>query len=178
MPWANTVAFDRLARSTRDLLNTLATITAKRAGFRSLNDTWADSTTAQGLGGLAQFERELIRARTGEGRARAVANGVRLGSQAGAHPPSAARGNQAPQRGQGERRARLRARTMSAAGRFRGSRHERRASPSARPARRMAAEPVADSGLAVREILDHVLKRLAADMNGTREGMIDRHDHK
>jgi DNA invertase Pin-like site-specific DNA recombinase len=31
------------------------------------------------LGGLAEFERELIRARTGEGRARAVANGVRRG---------------------------------------------------------------------------------------------------
>ena len=76
---------DRLARSTRDLLNTLAAITAKGAGFRSLNDTWADTTTAHGrsmltvLGGLAEFERELIRARTGEGRARAKANGVRLG---------------------------------------------------------------------------------------------------
>ncbi len=76
---------DRLARSTRDLLNTLAAITGKAAGFRSLNDTWADTTTAHGrlmltvLGGLAEFERELIRARTGEGRARAVANGVRLG---------------------------------------------------------------------------------------------------
>src|ERR1700730_11427166 len=33
---------DRLARSTRDLLNTLAAITAKKAGFRSLGDTWAD----------------------------------------------------------------------------------------------------------------------------------------
>jgi DNA invertase Pin-like site-specific DNA recombinase len=33
---------DRLARSTRDLLNTLATITAKGAGFRSFNDAWAD----------------------------------------------------------------------------------------------------------------------------------------
>ena len=31
------------------------------------------------LGGLAEFERELIRARTSEGRARAVANGVKLG---------------------------------------------------------------------------------------------------
>jgi len=31
------------------------------------------------LGGLDEFERELIRARTGEGRARAVANGVKLG---------------------------------------------------------------------------------------------------
>src|SRR5271157_4399249 len=76
---------DRLARSTRDLLNTLATITAKGAGFRSLNDAWADTTTAHGrlmltiLGGLAEFERELIRARTGEGRARAVARGVKMG---------------------------------------------------------------------------------------------------
>jgi DNA invertase Pin-like site-specific DNA recombinase len=39
---------DRLARSTRDLLNTLATIAAKGAGFRSLHDTWADTTTAHG----------------------------------------------------------------------------------------------------------------------------------
>ncbi len=76
---------DRLARSTRDLLNTLATITDRKAGFRSLGDTWADTTTAHGrlmltvLGGLAEFERELIRARTGEGRARAVARGVKLG---------------------------------------------------------------------------------------------------
>lgn len=76
---------DRLARSTRDLLNTLATITEKRAGFRSLGDAWADTTTAHGrlmltvLGGLAEFERELIRARTGEGRARAKARGVKMG---------------------------------------------------------------------------------------------------
>src|ERR1700720_1866890 len=76
---------DRLARSTRDLLNTLATITGKKAGFRSLADAWADTTTAHGrlmltvLGGLAEFERELIRARTGEGRARAKANGQSLG---------------------------------------------------------------------------------------------------
>jgi DNA invertase Pin-like site-specific DNA recombinase len=76
---------DRLARSTRDLLNTLATVTSKGAGFRSLNDTWADTTTAHGrlmltvLGGLAEFERELIRARTGEGRERAKAQGVKMG---------------------------------------------------------------------------------------------------
>jgi DNA invertase Pin-like site-specific DNA recombinase len=31
------------------------------------------------LGGLAEFERELIRARTGEGRERAKANGVKMG---------------------------------------------------------------------------------------------------
>ena len=39
---------DRLARSTRDLLNTLAAITGKKAGFRSLADAWADTTTAHG----------------------------------------------------------------------------------------------------------------------------------
>ena len=76
---------DRLARSTRDLLNTLATITGKGAGFRSLGDAWADTTTPHGrlmitvLGGLAEFEAELIRARTGEGRKRAKARGVQLG---------------------------------------------------------------------------------------------------
>jgi DNA invertase Pin-like site-specific DNA recombinase len=76
---------DRLARSTRDLLNTLAAITDRKAGFRSLSDAWADTTTAHGrlmltvLGGLAEFECELIRVRTGEGRARAVARGVKLG---------------------------------------------------------------------------------------------------
>jgi DNA invertase Pin-like site-specific DNA recombinase len=76
---------DRLARSTRDLLNTLAAITDRKAGFRSLGDTWADTTTAHGrlmltvLGGLAEFERDLIRSRTGEGRARAKARGVKLG---------------------------------------------------------------------------------------------------
>ena len=76
---------DRLARSTRDLLNTLGTITERKAGFKSLGDTWADTTTAHGrlmltvLGGLAEFERELIRTRTGEGRERAKARGVRMG---------------------------------------------------------------------------------------------------
>jgi DNA invertase Pin-like site-specific DNA recombinase len=76
---------DRLARSTRDLLNTLAAIVDKKAGFRSLSDAWADTTTAHGrlmltvLAGLAEFERDLIRARTGEGRERAKARGVKLG---------------------------------------------------------------------------------------------------
>jgi DNA invertase Pin-like site-specific DNA recombinase len=76
---------DRLARSTRDLLNTLAAISDKGAGFRSLRDNWADTTTPHGrlmltvLRGLAEFERELIRSRTSEGRERARARGVRLG---------------------------------------------------------------------------------------------------
>jgi DNA invertase Pin-like site-specific DNA recombinase len=57
---------DRLARSTRDLLNVLATIADKVVGFRSLADAWADTTTPHHrlmltvLGGLAEFERELI----------------------------------------------------------------------------------------------------------------------
>ena len=76
---------DRLARSTRDLLNTLAQITEREAGFKSLADAWADTTTAHGrlmltvLGGLAEFERELIRARTSEGRKRAKDRGQHMG---------------------------------------------------------------------------------------------------
>lgn len=76
---------DRLARSTRDLLNVVATIGEKDSGFRSLRDAWADTTNAHGrlmltiLGGLAEFERELIRVRTGEGRERAKQRGVKLG---------------------------------------------------------------------------------------------------
>jgi DNA invertase Pin-like site-specific DNA recombinase len=76
---------DRLARSTRDLLNTLATIGERGATFKSLNDPWADTTTPHGrlmltvLGGLAEFERHLILTRTAEGRTRAKANGQRFG---------------------------------------------------------------------------------------------------
>jgi DNA invertase Pin-like site-specific DNA recombinase len=76
---------DRLARSTRDLLNILDSIAKRGAGFKSLHDTWADTTTPLGrlmltvLGGLAEFERELIRARTGEGRKRARNRGAKFG---------------------------------------------------------------------------------------------------
>jgi DNA invertase Pin-like site-specific DNA recombinase len=82
---------DRLARSTRDLLNVLDTIAKAGAGFRSLADAWADTTTAHGrlmltvLGGLAEFERELIRARTDEGRKRAQARAS--GSDASSSSP-------------------------------------------------------------------------------------------
>jgi DNA invertase Pin-like site-specific DNA recombinase len=76
---------DRLARSTRDLLNILDAIAKAGATFKSLADTWADTTTPHGrlmltvLGGLAEFERELIKERTASGRADAKARGVHMG---------------------------------------------------------------------------------------------------
>jgi DNA invertase Pin-like site-specific DNA recombinase len=76
---------DRLARSTRDLLNILDVIAQAGAGFKSLGDAWADTTTPHGrlmlmvLGGLAEFERELILARTSDGRTRAKVRGVKFG---------------------------------------------------------------------------------------------------
>ena len=79
---------DRLARSTRDLLNILDDIAKRGAGFKSLSDGWADTTSAHGrlmvtiLAGLAEFERDLILARTSDGRKRAQARGVRFGRPA------------------------------------------------------------------------------------------------
>jgi len=76
---------DQLARSTRDLLGILETITARGATFKSLADRWADTTTQHGplmmavVGGLAEFERAMIRFRSGEGRMRARAAGVKFG---------------------------------------------------------------------------------------------------
>ena len=75
---------DRLARSTRDLLNSLAAIAGRKVGFRSLADAWPippRRTVAllTVLGGLAESERDLIRARTGESRERAKARGVKMG---------------------------------------------------------------------------------------------------
>jgi DNA invertase Pin-like site-specific DNA recombinase len=76
---------DRLARSTIDLLTTIKQIADKGCTFKSLADPWADTTTPAGrlmltvLGGLAEFECELIKARTSEGRERAKRAGVRMG---------------------------------------------------------------------------------------------------
>ena len=78
-------ATDRLARSTRDLLNVIDAVSRRGARFRSLKDAWADTTSAHGrlmltvVSGLAEFERELMRARTGEGRKRAQERGDRFG---------------------------------------------------------------------------------------------------
>ena len=62
-------------------LNILDTIAKAGAGFPSLGDAWADTTTPYGrlmltvLGGLAEFERELIRERTIGGLSSARARG-------------------------------------------------------------------------------------------------------
>jgi len=67
------------------LLNVLATISDKGAGFRSLADAMIDTTTAHGkliiavLGALAEFERSMILARTADGRRRAQARRVQFG---------------------------------------------------------------------------------------------------
>ena len=89
---------DRLARSSRDLLNTLAATTGKGAGFRSLYNTWADTATAHGrlmltvLGGLAEFERELIRAPHRRGPCPRRGERRHAWPQAVAHVSSATRG--------------------------------------------------------------------------------------
>lgn len=76
---------DRLARSTRDLLDIVHTIETRGAKLKALTDSWADTTTPTGkliltvLGGLAEFERSLIAERTAEGRDRARRAGKRLG---------------------------------------------------------------------------------------------------
>ncbi|APH54895.1 DNA integration/recombination/inversion protein [Granulibacter bethesdensis] len=76
---------DRLARSTFDLFAMVREITRKGAQFLSLAEPWADTSTSTGrlmlavLGGLADVERDLIRIRTAEGRARSVALGIRMG---------------------------------------------------------------------------------------------------
>jgi len=76
---------DRLARSMRDLLNVLATVTDKGAGFKVLDNPALDTTSAHGklllniLGAMAEFERELIKSRTSEGRQRAKLRGVKFG---------------------------------------------------------------------------------------------------
>src|ERR1700675_639312 len=77
---------DRLARSTIDLLMILKAVADHDALFMSIAERWADTTTAAGrlmltiLGGLAEFERELIKARTAEGGERARGGGVAWGA--------------------------------------------------------------------------------------------------
>jgi DNA invertase Pin-like site-specific DNA recombinase len=76
---------DRLGRSTRELLDLIHRIDQAGASFRSIGDPLFDTSTSQGrllvtmLAAIAEFERELIRERTGAGRERAMAAGIRFG---------------------------------------------------------------------------------------------------
>jgi len=76
---------DRLGRSTRELLDLIDRIGKAGAVFRSLGDPLFDTASATGrllstmLAAIAEFERGLIAERTGEGRKRAMANGVKFG---------------------------------------------------------------------------------------------------
>ena len=95
---------DRLARSTRNLLNTLAAITGKKAGFRSLGDAWADTTTAHGR--LILIVRGASPSSSASSFARAPARGglrpwpgAKDGPAIEAHLAPASRGDQATREG-------------------------------------------------------------------------------
>jgi DNA invertase Pin-like site-specific DNA recombinase len=76
---------DRLARSTRDLLETMETIREAGVRFHSISEPWADTASHAGkmimtiFAGIAEFERDLIRERTGAGREAAKKRGVQFG---------------------------------------------------------------------------------------------------
>ena len=79
------VRLDRLARSIRDLLSIMDSIKAIGAHIKALEDPWLDTTTPHGeliltiMGGMAEFERKLIRARCDDGIKRAKARGTVFG---------------------------------------------------------------------------------------------------
>src|SRR6202051_3678739 len=74
---------DRLGRSTRELLDLIERISSAGAAFRSLGDPLWDTSSSQGrllstlLAAIAEFERDLIKERTGDGRKRAMTNGLK-----------------------------------------------------------------------------------------------------
>ena len=76
---------DRLARSTQNLLELAERIKSAEASFCSLSEPWADTSSPSGMmimtvfAGIAEFERDLIRERTGAGRLEAKKRGVRFG---------------------------------------------------------------------------------------------------
>ncbi len=76
---------DRLARSTKHLLQIVELLQEKKGGFYSIQEPWADTNSHAGkmimtvFAGIAEFERDLIRERTGNGRKEALQRGVRFG---------------------------------------------------------------------------------------------------
>ena len=75
---------DRLGRSMKDLLAIIERLQLKNVSLVSLRDNIDTSSTTGKLvmhifAALAEFERDLIRERTGEGRAAAMKKGVKFG---------------------------------------------------------------------------------------------------
>jgi DNA invertase Pin-like site-specific DNA recombinase len=76
---------DRLARSSRDLLNILHELEEGACGFVSLGETWCDTTSDVGklvvtiMSGIAEFERKLILSRTEAGILKAREQGKKFG---------------------------------------------------------------------------------------------------
>lgn len=79
---------DRFARSLSDLLRILEFLDQNGTGFISVNDPGIDTTTPnrrlllQILGAFAEFERNMINARTKAGREQAMNRGVKFGRPA------------------------------------------------------------------------------------------------
>lgn len=100
---------DRLARSTRDLLDIAERLNTISAGLRSLAEPWADTTSPAGrmvltvFAGIAEFERDLIRERTSSGRAAAKERGVRFGRPAKLSPDQIALGRRLIEEGRSVR---------------------------------------------------------------------------
>ena len=76
--------FSRFSRSTKDLLDLVEKLQAKKVDFRSLKEN-VDTTTSSGklvltiFAALSEFERSIIRERAAEGIAIAKAKGKKLG---------------------------------------------------------------------------------------------------